>query len=99
MTSPVVRALGRAFAAAVLGGLLGAAWAALFYASRPVLRVEFDRDLPTLVSGVYPAERDERSRLTFAWTRSDVGLRIPGLDRHVAWTLDLLVRGGRPAPA
>ena len=91
-------AIGRASAAALLAALLGGAWVALFYAWHPALTIEFDRDLPRNVSGVYPPERDEASGLTFAWTGADVALRLPGLDRGKAWTLDLRVRGGRAVP-
>ena len=91
------RAIGRAAAAAMLAGLLGAAWVTLFYAWHPALHVEFDRDLPRNFSGVYPPERDDVSRLTFAWTGEDAVLRLPGLDRRASWRLDLRLRGGRPA--
>lgn len=90
--------IGRASAAALLAALLGGAWVALFYAWHPALAIEFDRDLPRNVSGVYPPERDEASGLTFAWTGADVALRLPGLDRGKSWTLDLRVRGGRAVP-
>lgn len=90
-------AAGRAMAAAILVGLLGAVWVALFYAWHPELTVDFDRDLPRNVSGVYSPERDETSGLTFAWTGADVVLRLPGLDRGANWTLGLRVRGGRAA--
>ena len=89
------RAIGRAAAAAMLAGLLGAAWVTLFYAWHPALRVEFDRDLPRNFSGVYPPERDDASRLTFAWIGEEAVLRLPGLDRRANWTLELRLRGGR----
>jgi hypothetical protein len=91
----MTRAFGRAAAAAILAALFGAAWAALLYAWRPALTIDFDRDLPRNVSGIYPAERDEAAGLTFAWTGSEVTLRLPGLDRRANWTLDLRVRGAR----
>ncbi len=91
-------AIGRAIATALLAALLGAAWVALFHAWHPALVVEFDRDVPRNVSGLYSGERDEKSGLTFAWTGPDVVLRLPGLDRRRNWTLDLRVRGGRPSP-
>ena len=91
----ITRAIGRAAAAAILAALFGAAWAALLYAWRPALAIDFDRDLPRNVSGVYPAERDEAANLTFAWTGPEVTLRLPGLDRRTTWTLDLRVRGAR----
>jgi hypothetical protein len=94
----VTYAIGRAAAAALLAALLGAAWVALFYAWHPALAIEFDRDLPRNVSGVYTPERDEASGLTFAWSGADAVVRLPGLDRGKNWTLDLRVRGGRPVP-
>jgi hypothetical protein len=95
----MTNAIGRAVATAMLAALLGGAWVSLFYAWHPALAVEFDRDLPRNVSGVYPPERDEASGLTFAWTGGDVVLRLPGLDRRATWTLDLRVRGGRQVAA
>lgn len=92
-----MKAFGRAAAAAILAGLLGAAWAALLYVWHPTLRLEFDRDLPRNGSGVYPFERDDASGVTFAWTGQEAVLRLPGLDRRVGWTLDLRLRGGRAA--
>jgi hypothetical protein len=89
--------IGRAAAAAILAALLGAAWVALFYAWHPALVIELDRDLPRNVSGLYPVERDDASGLTFAWMGDEAVLRLPGLDRGVGWTLDLRMRGGRPA--
>ena len=75
--------IGKAAAAAMLAGLLGAAWVALFYAWHPALVIDLDRDLPRNVSGVYPPERDDASGLTFAWTGDEAVLRLPGLDRGV----------------
>jgi hypothetical protein len=89
------RTIIRAAAAALLAGLLGAAWIALLYAWHPAVHIEFDRDLPRNVSGIYGPERDEATRLTFAWTGADAVVRLPGLDRGGPWTVDLRVRGGR----
>ena len=89
-------AIGRAAAAALLRGA-----ARRRRGSRsstpgiPRSAIEFDRDLPRNVSGVYPPERDDASGLTFAWTGADAVVRLPGLDRGKNWTLDLRVRGGR----
>lgn len=91
----MTRAIGRATAAALLAGLLGAAWVALFYAWHPALHIEFDRDLPRNVAGIFPPERDVATGLTFAWTGADAVVRLPGLDRGADWTLDLRVRGAR----
>ncbi len=91
----ISRAIGRAAAAALLAGLLGAVFAALFYAWHPDLDIEFDRDLPRNAAGIYPAERDDATGLTFAWTGADAVIRLPGLDRNTPWTLDMRLRGGR----
>ena len=93
----MTNAIGRAVAAGMLAALFGAAAVSLFYAWRPALTIEFDRDLPRNVTGIYPPEHDEASGLTFAWTAGDTALRLPGLDRHVPWTLDLRIRGGHAA--
>jgi hypothetical protein len=95
----MANAAGRAIATAIFGALVGAALAALFYAWHPTFTIEFDRDLPRNVSGVYGPERDPATGLTFAWTSDDAVVRLPGLDRRVDWTLHLRVRGGRMAPA
>jgi hypothetical protein len=94
-----MRAIGRSVATAVLAGLVGAACVALFYAWHPAIAIDFQRELPTNLSGVYPAERDPASRLAFAWTAGAAILRLPGLDRRVAWRLDLRIRGARQLPA
>lgn len=90
-----MRSAGRAVAAAGLAGLFGAAWVAIFYAWHPAVVIDFDRDLPRNVGGIYPPERDRASDLTFAWTSADAVIRLPGLDRRLPWTLDVRVRGAR----
>jgi len=92
----VTRLLVRASGCGVLAALIGAAFLVLFYGSRPDLVVEFDRDLPRLVAGIHPYERDGASGLTFAWTRGEFVLRVPGLDRRVDWVLEVRARGARP---
>ena len=92
----MTRVAGRPLFSGLLAACLAAAMLALVYASRPTLTLEFDRDLPRLVSGVHPPERDVATELTFAWTGPEMGLRVPGLDRRAEWTLDLRVRGARP---
>jgi len=91
----MTRGVGGAISTALIGALFGAAWLAFFYALHPAVEIGFDTDPPRLVSGAYPAERDEASGLTFAWTGSDLALRFPGLDRSVDWTLTVRVRGAR----
>ena len=48
---------------------------------------------------MFPAERDEHTQLTFAWTGRDMNIRLPGLDRRQEWTLDVRARSGRAEPA
>ncbi len=93
-----MKAVGRAAATAVLAGLLGAACIALFYAWHAAIAIDFDRDLPKTISGIYSPERDP-SGLSFAWTSGEAALTFPGLDRRAVWILDLRVRGGRPMSA
>jgi hypothetical protein len=95
----VIRALGRAGAAGTLSALLAAAWLAVWYAWNAALTIDLNTDPPSLVSGIYPAEHNDEARLTFAWTKQDVLIRLPGLDRRVEWTLNLRVRGARAVAA
>lgn len=88
--------IGRALVAGLLAGLLGAALLAVFSALNPVLSFEFGLNPTSLVRGIFPPERDDASGLTFVWTREDMVLRLPGLDRSVAWTLDARLRAARP---
>jgi hypothetical protein len=89
----------RAAAAALLGALASAVWLALFYVAGGGPRTDFNIDPPRVVSGIYNAERDRVTGLTFAWTGPEFGLRLPGLDRRVPWTLVVRVRGARPGAA
>ena len=54
-----------------------------------------DRDAPQVASGFYPAER--QGERTFAWTSDRALLRLPGLNRRVAWECRVSLRGARPA--
>ena len=92
----MITAVVRAALCGLLAAFLGAAMLALSYAWHPALDIHFDRELPRLVAGVYPFERDTATGLTFAWTGSEMMIRAPGLDRRVEWTLDLRLRGARP---
>ena len=67
------RRLTRAVICAALAAFLGAALLALFYGFRSTLTIEFDRELPRLVGGIYPPERDNASGLTFAWSEPRSG--------------------------
>ncbi len=88
------RVLARLGAMAALGAVLGAATLVVLTA-RASIRIAFDTDPPRLVSGVFPAERDEGTGLTFAWTGRDMAVRLPGLDRSREWTLTLRARAAR----
>jgi hypothetical protein len=87
----------RAAAAAVIGGLAGAVWLALFYVTSGGLRVEFAVNPPRPISGFYAAERDNATGLTFAWMGPEAAIRLPRLDRRHEWTLTIRARTARPA--
>ena len=87
----------RALAAAIIGGLAGAALLVFAYILRPSIRLDFDGEAPPVVSGVYPPER-EASGLTFAWTRERVALSLSGLNRDAQWDVRIRYRGARPDP-
>lgn len=95
----MTRLLTRAVGCGLLAALLGAASVVFFYGANPGLTIEFDRDFPRLLSGVHPYERDDATRMTFAWTREELVLRLPGLDRRADWILEMRARGARPVPS
>lgn len=88
----------RALSAALIGVLASALLLPLFSLAGSGIRVAFDGNPPRIVYGFYSAERDNASGLTFAWTGAEAGIRLPGLDRRVPWTLTLRARGARPDP-
>ena len=90
------RTLGRAAAVAALGALAGAICVVAAYTTNPGMVLEMDRDLPRLVSGIYPPERDRD--VTFAWSSDRSTVRMPGLDRRRPWTCVLRFRGARATP-
>ena len=94
MTSRIVRAgvLG------VLGGIVATTALVASYAGAPNLVIDMGSELPPLLTGFYPPERDA-SGLTFAWTRDRAELVLPGLDRRLAWDLSIRLRGARPDPS
>ena len=96
----MIRAVGRAFAAAVLAAFGGAIGLALLYARAPALHVEFDSTPPKgIIDGVYASETDPGSRRTFAWTGETLTIDIADLDRQVEWLLRIRVRGARAGGA
>ena len=72
----------RAVVGAALSAFFGAALVALLYGLNSPLEIDFDRELPRLVGGIYPPERDDASGLTFAWSGREAVLRLRGLDRR-----------------
>ncbi|HEX6209183.1 MAG TPA: hypothetical protein VF136_00305 [Methylomirabilota bacterium] len=93
----MMRPLLHAAAGALLGGSAGAVAMVLAYAWSPALVLEMGHDRPGLLAGVYRGERD--GGRTFAWTTSRADLRLPGLDRHVSWSIRVHARGSRQDPA
>ena len=88
-------AIVRALAAALLGGLLSAAWLAAFFVAGAAVRTDFDVNPPRLMTGVYAVERDPATGLTFAWTGPELAIRLPGADRRVEWTFQMRGRALR----
>ena len=96
----MIRGAGRVAAVAAIAALAGAAWLALLYSPSPALTLEFNTTAPAaIVRGIYTAERDDASGRTFAWTTDRATIRLDDLDRQVAWSLDLTVRGARAGGA
>ena len=95
----MTRGVGRAGSTGLLAALAAIVWLALFYGLNADLVVDFDTAPPSLLTGVYPNERDPVSGTRFAWTGEEVTLRLPELDRRVGWTLKLRVRGARAQAA
>jgi hypothetical protein len=94
------RGIGRAFAAGVLAAFAGAIWLTLFYGIWPDMRLDFNVTPPaSIVTGVYPAEREAGTEHTFAWTAESMTVILPDLDRHVDWLMNARVRGARSGSA
>ena len=75
------------------GALFGLAALALGYARHPAITLEMDRGASSVVSGLYDTERVDRE--TFAWTRRNATMSLPGLDRTAEWACTIRMRGGR----
>src|SRR5688572_32884157 len=82
-----------ALAAVAVSAAAGASllWAA--YALRPGFTLEMDRPMPAVASGFHGEERVARE--TFAWTRRQATMRLPGLDRRSPWDCRIRLRGSR----
>ncbi len=81
----------RALLAGVMGAVVGCACLLLLYGWRSRLATEFDVTPPRQLTGVYEAERDDNSGLTFAWTGEVPRIAPAGsgqagpLDAGAAW--------------
>jgi hypothetical protein len=93
MNARVVRPL----ATALLGAFAGAAWLVLVYAFSPAFSIPMDRTVPALATGFYPPERNDRG--AFSWTGPEARVVLDRLDRRVAWSCAIGIRGARPDPA
>ncbi|MCR4375811.1 MAG: glycosyltransferase family 39 protein, partial [Acidobacteria bacterium] len=89
----VIAKIVRALVISALGAVLGALAVLLGYAWNPALVLEMDRPVSAAATGFYGEERVERE--TFAWTGKAATLTLPGLDRRVAWTCVVRLRGAR----
>ena len=85
----------RGMATATLGALLGAALLVIAYAWGPDLLVSLDIDPPPIVHGLYPVERAPDG-LTFAWSRDQLRVMLPGLDRQHPWQFKIRFSTPRP---
>jgi len=87
----------RAFGAAALGALAGAACLVGASAWSPGVTFEMDRALPVYASGFHPPERDGQD--WFVWTSERAEITLAGLDRRVPWVCSVRFRGARAADA
>ena len=90
-------AIRRRCSAPIAGGLLGPLALVAAVSMRPQLGLEMDRDVASVARGFYESER--AGDLTFAWTRNEAVVRLPGLDRRRPWSCTIRLRSGRPDPA
>lgn len=86
----------RGVLALLVGAVGGIVCLGIAYNQHASFALEMDRDLPRLVAGVYPVERNGED--TFAWTSARATVSLPGADRTRAWHCLVRVRGARPAP-
>jgi len=87
------RSLLRIVVIAALSAVAGAAALQLAYLWRPGFTLELDRPMPRAVTGFHGEERVGGE--TYAWTRREVTMPLPGLDRSQAWSCVVRLRGGR----
>jgi hypothetical protein len=89
----MISSLRRAALAAVVGALVAALCLVAAYTIHPGLTFEMDRPLPSFISGMHGNEQHHLG--SFAWTSDRVEAAIPGLDRQVAWSCTVRIRGAR----
>lgn len=88
------RPLTRALVSAAAGGLAGALVLAVAYRRSPEITVTMGSAVPRVLWGFYNPER--AGELSFAWSRAQAGITLPGLDRGVPWACGIRLRGARP---
>ncbi len=89
----VILLLWRSTIGLFVGALAGLAALTLGYGQNPGITMEMDRGASAVVAGLYDVERVGQE--TYAWTRRDATLTLPGLDRRAEWYCTVRVRGGR----
>lgn len=77
----------------IAGAIAGAGALLAAYAIRPGFALEMDGRVPSVLTGFHDGERAGEE--TFAWSRRQATLRLPGLDRRGQWTCTIRLRGGR----
>jgi hypothetical protein len=92
-SADVIALASRAAVGALLGAAASLVAALVMYQFNAAVVLEMDRDAPTIVTGLYGPERVGEE--TYAWSRQEARLDLPGLDRSRPWTCAVVVKGGR----
>ena len=91
----MTRLLSRSLLGFLVGACSGMGALAAVYAYDPAITMGMDRGTAA-ISGLYDAERAGQE--TYAWTGREADLNLPGLDRRLAWSCTVRLRGGRADP-
>ncbi len=83
-----------ALASALAGAVASVATLAAAFLLFPAIVFEMDRDIPRATAGFSPVERHLDA--TYAWSGQRAQVALPGLDRDIAWTCVVRLRGSRP---
>jgi hypothetical protein len=86
-----------ALAAGAAGAIVAAIAIVAVYQRSPAIRLDMERLLPGIVTGLYPPERE--GKRTFAWTGGSVELGFDHVDRRIAWLCRAEAINWRPASA